>query len=592
MHKDALWIENMALRQRIAELEQTVAQLAQAGKSDRKTEQEEPGERTDASDTERTLKQDDSQFRAFFEQAPIGIGVSRNGMTLMVNPSYCRMFGYDGAEELVGKPIASCIAPSEHAMVMERARRRLQGEPVETKFALTGMRRDGTLFPIICDVSTVQLADGLPASVAFFTDISELKQAEEALQQAHDELERRVVERTAELIESNQVLQDEIAERLQIEQALREHEQMLQTIFDVSPDIISICTMEGQIMWISPSASEIIGYSAKEELPQRWTDYIHPEDRQNAQGVLQGISAYTDHMDRLRYRVRHRDGHWVFLESRTRLITGDSGQPLNVVAISRDVTAQVELETHLKQARVEAEVAMRYKDAFLSSMSHELRTPLTAILGLSESLQEEIYGPLNQKQKATLATVEHRGRHLLSLINDILDLAKIETGKLSLQIDTVRIESICQTCLHIVEQQALKKQITLSLTLHDDVQTIQADEHRLKQMLINLLVNAVKFTAEGGKVGLEVGISPHHDQVQFTVWDTGIGIPQDLHQHLFIPFVQLDSGLSRHYEGTGLGLSLVKHLAAMHGGRVDVESTAGTGSRFLLFLPITSPFLS
>jgi CheY-like chemotaxis protein/anti-sigma regulatory factor (Ser/Thr protein kinase) len=236
---------------------------------------------------------------------------------------------------------------------------------------------------------------------------------------------------------------------------------------------------------------------------------------------------------------------------------------------------------------VELARAARTKDEFLAGMSHELRTPLSAILGLTEVLQEQTAGPLNEYQLKSLQVIEESGRHLLALINDILDLSKIEASELDLQLSTVPLETICQVSLQFVKQAALKKKIQLSSSLHNASTMIQVDTRRFKQILVNLLSNAVKFTPEGGQVGLEVVEEPEQKRFQFTVWDTGIGIAPEYLPQLFKPFVQIDSSLSREYEGTGLGLALVYRLTELHGGSISVSSEPGQGSRFTIFLPQT-----
>ncbi|HET6822016.1 MAG TPA: PAS domain S-box protein [Anaerolineales bacterium] len=229
--------------------------------------------------------------------------------------------------------------------------------------------------------------------------------------------------------------------------------------------------------------------------------------------------------------------------------------------------------------------ALRVKDEFLANMSHELRTPLNAILGLSESLGEQIAGPLNEKQQKYISTISESGHHLLSLINDILDLAKIDAGQITLDINKVDIHSVCQASLRMVKQLAQKKNQEVSLQIDPGLGLMWADERRLKQMIVNLLGNAVKFTPESGKLGLEVRGNEEANQVAITVWDNGIGIKQTDLQRLFQPFVQLDSGLAREATGTGLGLALVAQMARLHGGSVSASSEAGKGSRFTILLP-------
>src|SRR4029077_14005260 len=168
--------------------------------------------------------------------------------------------------------------------------------------------------------------------------------------------------------------------------------------------------------------------------------------------------------------------------------------------------------------------ASSLKDEFLANMSHELRTPLNAILGMSEVLEEGIHGPLNDRQRKSLRTIEESGRHLLELINDILDLSKIEAGKLELAIAPVGVRALCEASVRMVREHAAKRRIRLSTTIDPSLVTLIADDRRLKQILVNLLSNAVKFTPEGGAVGLDVSSSAEQNTVSFSVWDTGIGI--------------------------------------------------------------------
>ncbi|NNJ11293.1 response regulator [Chloroflexales bacterium ZM16-3] len=250
--------------------------------------------------------------------------------------------------------------------------------------------------------------------------------------------------------------------------------------------------------------------------------------------------------------------------------------------LARRVT---ERTADLIAANAELARAARLKDEFLANMSHELRTPLNTILGRAEILHEQIYGPLTDQQQYAIGSIDESGRHLLALINDILDLSKIEAGKLELQISTVDVSALCQACVRMMAQVAAAKGISLSTTFDMAITHMQADERRLKQILVNLLSNAVKFTAQGGRVSLEVRGSRDRSQIEFSVSDTGIGIAATDIPRLFHPFIQIDAGLARQHEGTGLGLSLVLRLAEAHGGSVAVSSAPNEGSRFSVTLP-------
>jgi len=246
--------------------------------------------------------------------------------------------------------------------------------------------------------------------------------------------------------------------------------------------------------------------------------------------------------------------------------------------------------------------ATRLKDEFLANMSHELRTPLNAILGMNEGLQDEVFGSVNERQIKALQTVERSSNHLLELINDILDIAKIEAGQMVLDCNLCTVAPLCQSSLAFIKQQALKKRIQLEIKLQLNLPNLLVDERRIRQVLINLLSNAVKFTPEGGRITLEVSRLPSppvtNDSLpqhflHMAVIDTGLGISSENIKKLFQPFIQIDSALNRQYDGTGLGLALVKRIVELHGGKVGLTSELGVGSCFSIDLPciLDEPFL-
>ena len=241
--------------------------------------------------------------------------------------------------------------------------------------------------------------------------------------------------------------------------------------------------------------------------------------------------------------------------------------------------------SELSLANAELSRVMQSKDDFLSAMSHELRTPLNAILGLSESLCEGVYGGLTDKQTKSINTIAESGHHLLSLINDLLDIAKIGAGKMDLDWTNSNLEDVCKSSMRFISGLASKKKISISLFTDPIASIIHADQRRLKQILVNLLSNAVKFTEEGGHISLQTRSNPERNAIEISVTDNGIGISNSDMERLFRPFTQLDSKLSRQYAGTGLGLSLVLRLAELHGGSVEVKSELGKGSCFTISLP-------
>lgn len=245
----------------------------------------------------------------------------------------------------------------------------------------------------------------------------------------------------------------------------------------------------------------------------------------------------------------------------------------------------IERTQALEEEKLCSETANLAKSEFLANMGHELRSPLTSILGFSSVLLQQIYGSLDDKQQQYIAAINSSGQHLLKLIDDLLDLSKVEAGKEDLTLEILQVEEVCQECLVLIQERAHNQNLQISVEIAPDITTCVADRRRLKQILINLLSNAVKFT-EAGSVTLRVTSSV---TIQFAVIDTGIGIAETDQAVLFQPFCQLDSGLNRKYDGTGLGLALSQRLARLHGGDITVESELGHGSCFTLHLPFSPP---
>jgi PAS domain S-box-containing protein len=371
---------------------------------------------------------------------------------------------------------------------------------------------------------------------------------------------------------------------------------------EATANAILITDPKGLIQWINPAFTTLTGYTAQEAVGK--TPGILKSGQHPAQFYSQMWNTlFSGQVWRGHITNRHKDGHsYTTAQTITPLIS-PQGKIVNFISIMQDITLRAAIDAELNKERLtlaqrvnertvelratnaKLSHALKTKDEFMASMSHELRTPLNAILGMSEVLKEEIYGPLNDKQLKSVEIMEESGRHLLALINDVLDVSKIEADKLELTLKTVSVETICQASLRFIQQTAKKKLLTITENYQHANVTFLADERRLKQILVNLLSNAVKFTPTGGEIGLDVLADSLTRQLDFTVWDSGIGIaPADMDK-LFSPFVQLDSRLSREFEGSGLGLTLVQLLAQLHEGSVRVESEVGRGSRFIVSIP-------
>jgi signal transduction histidine kinase len=251
----------------------------------------------------------------------------------------------------------------------------------------------------------------------------------------------------------------------------------------------------------------------------------------------------------------------------------------DIETYAKDLEKEVEKRTEeLTVSNKYLEKANRAKSEFLATMSHELRTPFSSIIGFSEILQDEKFGKLNEKQAGHVTNILTSGRHLLELINDLLDLSKIESGRMTLTLNKFSFPKLIEGIETILKEQALRKNITIRSRIASDITIINADERKIKQIMYNLLSNAVKFTPDGGKVDIKVDIKD--EELRVSVTDTGIGIKQEDMDKLFKAFQQIDSKYVRKYGGTGLGLSLTKEMVKLHGGEIWVKSESGKGSTF------------
>jgi PAS domain S-box-containing protein len=478
------------------------------------------------------------------------------------NPAAERMFGYS-VDQVLGKSISTMI-PSERlheeGMFIEFLKR---GERME-HFESIRLHKDGSHRDVSLTISP--LIDG-----------------------------------TGEVVGASKIVRDITAVK-QSQTQLRDITNALN-----HTAIVAITDVRGTITFANDKFCEISKYSYEELIGQNHRILnagYHPHDF--FVEMWKAIASGKIWRGEIKNRAKDGDCYWV--DTTIIPFIDEWGKPYQYLAIRQDITDRKSNETKLIQA-------IRLKDEFLANMSHELRTPLNAILGMSESLQEQVLGTINEHQADAISTIEKSGEHLLSLINDILDLSKIESGKLELDIEKASIEQLCKASLTFVKQQAFKKRIQLNVKLPQDLEGILLDQRRMRQVLINLLTNAVKFTPTGGKVTLEVYYEPIElDFVEnqslsailqpssndgkyadciledrrylcFSVIDTGIGISRVDQERLFQPFVQIDSKLNREYEGTGLGLALVKQIVELHGGNVRLRSELNEGSCFTVRLP-------
>ncbi len=378
----------------------------------------------------------------------------------------------------------------------------------------------------------------------------------------------------------------DINERKLAEEKLQESEKRFRAAFDFSGSGMAIVSPDGHWLRINKNLCKIVGYSEDELLKTTFQAITHPDDLpKNIEAQKQLLAGKIQYLQTEK-RYRQRDGHYVWVLMTTSLVRSEQGKPLYFVTQVVDINER-KLAEELRLENERLVLANQARSEFLAVMSHELRTPLNAVIGFSELLKRGMAGELNKKQGHYVDNVLVSGKHLLTLISDILDIARVEAGKMELVIEKISVPEVLNETIAFIKENAAKRNVILKKDFDPRLDIIEADRTKFKQILYNLLDNAVKFSKpEGGTVTITTKKS--EDMAKISVSDTGIGIKEKDIGKLFTMFQQLDSGMSRNRGGAGLGLAISKKFVELHGGKIMVESRYGEGSTFTFLIPLAA----
>jgi PAS domain S-box-containing protein len=515
------------------------------------------------------------------------IATDAKGVIQIFNVGAERMLGYTAAE-VMNKITPAEISDPQELIVRAKALSAELGTPItpgfealvfkasrgiEDIYELTYFRKDGSRFPAVVSVTALRDAQGsIIGYLLIGTDNTARKQVEE--------------------------------ERQKLDQRLRDQQFYTRSLLESNIDALMTTDPRGIITDVNKQTEALTGCTRDELIGAPFKNYFTDSGRAET-GINRVLS--EGKVTNYELTARARDGTLTVVSYNATTFYDRDRRLQGVFAAARDMTELKRFEQTLHQKNAELEDASRMKSEFLANMSHELRTPLNAIIGFSEVLADGLMGEMTAQQKGFIGDIFDSGKHLLALINDILDLSKVEAGKMLLDVESVQISSLLASSLSIIKGKAATRRISLELRADKALGSIWADGRKVKQIVYNLLSNAVKFSPEGGNVILEASRVPRDDVGQLSgewkgralplidndfteflkvsVTDGGIGISPEGLEHLFRPFSQIDSGLARKFEGTGLGLAMVKLLAELHGGAVAVESAVNEGSRFTVWLP-------
>ncbi len=490
---------------------------------------------------ESELKKSIENFRRTFDESPIASAIVALDMQLeRVNTEFCRITGYS-EEELLALTIPEITHPDDLEQDTRLSERLLTGEIDSCQTDKRLIRKDGGMVWVRLSLRLIRDSEGKPLHyLPMMEDITARKRAEEELTKFKKGIEQ-------------------------------------------SEDVMFITNPVGKIVYVNPAFRKVYGYSDSEVIgrtPRILKSGHHSRELYGDfwNRLVSGESVHGEFVNRTR------DGRFVIMEASANPILDENGRMLGFLAIQREITMRKQTEEELRAAKQAAEAANVAKSAFLATMSHELRTPLNGILGMAQLLEELFYGDLSKEQHKFTRSILDSGRHLLNLINEILDLSKIESGKIQYTREDFSPLSIIHDTVMLLNPRIAEKNIAITIAVDRDI-VIWNDERRFKQVILNLFENAIKFTDQGGKIDISTQWAPDEESVRFVVRDTGIGIKEEDFGKIFQYFQQLDSTYSRKGEGTGLGLALSKRLVEGMGGEMWFTSVYGEGSTFVFSLP-------
>ncbi|MEI7724917.1 MAG: PAS domain S-box protein [Bacteroidota bacterium] len=547
------------------------------------------------------IRESSQKWEAIIAASPDGIGMaSFDGKLQFMSEKLAAMYGYTAEEkdEFLGKSIFDFIDSSYHKMLIDNIHKIISGDINHQITVYLAIKKDTSRF--FSELNSTVLCDstGNPVNILYVQrDITERIKAEQKISDLNENLEKKIIERTIQLAETNKNLENEIKHRKLVEAELEHEKQRLSDIIKGTNVGTWEWNIQTGVTTIDERWAEIIGYTLDELSPvniNTWIDFLPPDDLKKALELhekhIKGELDYYSH----EFRMKHKNGTWIWVLNRGKIHTwDDDGNPLLMSGTHQDITERKQTENEIRKARNEAEKANHAKSEFLSRMSHELRTPMNSILGFAQLLN---MGELTPKQKKSVNYILSSGKHLLVLIDEVLDISRIESGRFLYLPEPILVNGIISEITDSVQPLADARELKIELVNSPANQLyVMSDKKLVKQVLINLLNNAVKYNRQGGSITIKTETRPPDDKgivfIRFAVTDTGLGIPAESIPKLFVPFERIGAEKTQ-IEGTGLGLAVVKKIMDAMEGTVGVESIVGEGSTFWIELPMTEQQIS
>ena len=491
-------------------------------------------------------------YKRLFELSPDAICVHCEGIIVLANLAAERLFDMKDPKGIIGRNVMDFVHPDYICIAKSRMNRIYEGAMdtpfIEEKF----FSNDGRVIDVEVGTSAFQYK-GQTAILVVARDISKRKK---------------------------------------VERELRESEALLREITDNISDMVAKIDLEGTIKFVTPSKNDILGYGISNVIGKNILDFVYIDDKKNVLKTIKRLIK-TSINENIQFRAIHVEGRIVWVDVSFNTLLDDNNKVVELIFATRDITERIEAEEIMKQNK-EKEIilnqAMEYdvfRTDFFANISHELRTPINVIMGTLQLMElkfKELFNEKEKKSKKYLKVMKHNCYRLVRLINNLIDVTKIDAGYFEIHLSNCNIVSVVEEITLSVAGYIEDKGISLLFDTEIEEKIIACDKDKIERIILNLISNAIKFTNSGGNIS--VNIFERKDNVVIAIKDTGMGIPKEKQELIFDRFIQVDKSLTRNKEGSGIGLSLVKALVEMHGGKVFLESEIGVGSEFSFELPI------
>ncbi|MBZ9634391.1 PAS domain S-box protein [Clostridium sp. FP1] len=498
---------------------------------------------------ENELMESEQVYKRLFKLSPDAIFVHCDGKIVLANPATESLFN---TKDLIGRNVMNFVHPDYINIATSRINTLYEGGIIAPFIEERFISNDGTVIDV--EIGTSLFKYGDKSSIL--------------------------------------VVVRNINKRKSIERELRENEALLREITENISDMIAKIDIDGTIKYVTPAKNDILGYGVENVIGRNFFDFIHIDDKKNVESGIKKLISTTLNQ-KLQFRGIHVDKRIVWLDVSFSTMLEDNNKVVGLILSSRDITKRIEDEEAMKKNEEKTRFLNqaieydRFRTDFFANISHELRTPINVILGTLQLMDlkfKELFNENEKKSRGYLKTMKQNCYRLVRLINNLIDVTKIDAGYFEIHLSNCNIVSVVEEITLSVAEYVENKEISLLFDTEMEEKIIACDKDKIERIILNLISNAIKFTNPGGNIS--VNIFDGKDNVVIAVKDTGIGIPKEKQQLIFERFIQVDKSLTRNKEGSGIGLSLVKALVEMHGGKVFLESEINIGSEFRFELPV------